>query len=56
MKWKNSGLYVFVVEGEIKIGNQLLTLRDALGITDTENVSLEAVTDSQVLAIEIPME
>jgi hypothetical protein len=55
MKWKNSGLYVFVIEGEIKIGNQLLSLRDALGITDTENVILEAGSDSQVLAIEIPM-
>jgi redox-sensitive bicupin YhaK (pirin superfamily) len=56
MKWKNSGLYVFVIGGEIKIGSQSLSLRDALGITDTENVVMEAASDSQVLAIEIPME
>ena len=24
MKWKNSGLYLFVIEGAIKIGNQSL--------------------------------
>lgn len=55
MKWKNAGLYLFVIEGEIKIGNQQLSKRDALGISEAESVILEADSDSQVLAIEIPM-
>jgi hypothetical protein len=55
MKWKNDGLYLFVIEGEIKIGNQSLNKRDGLGILETENVVIEAVKNSQVLAIEIPM-
>ena len=55
MKWKNTGLYLFVIEGEIKVGNQSLLKRDALGVSETENVVIEAVSDSQVLAIEIPL-
>jgi redox-sensitive bicupin YhaK (pirin superfamily) len=55
MKWKNTGLYLFVIEGEIKIGSQPLFKRDALGISKTDKVVIEANTDSQVLAIEIPM-
>jgi quercetin 2,3-dioxygenase len=55
MKWKNAGLYLFVIEGEIKIGSQSLNKRDALGISETENVVIEAGKNSQVLAIEIPM-
>ena len=55
MKWKNAGLYLFVIEGEIKIGSQTLNKRDALSISETENVVIEAGKNSQVLAIEIPM-
>jgi redox-sensitive bicupin YhaK (pirin superfamily) len=55
MKWENAGLYLFVIEGEIKIGGQSLNKRDALGISETENVVIEAGKNSQVLAIEIPM-
>ena len=55
MKWKNAGLYLFVIEGEIKIGSQSLSKRDALGISDIENLVVEATTHSQLLAIEIPM-
>ena len=55
MKWKNGGLYLFVIEGTIKAGGQPLTPRDALGISETENAVIEAVKNSQVLAIEIPM-
>ena len=55
MKWKNSGLYLFVIEGEIKIANQCLSKRDALGISETEDVIIETESNSQILAIEIPM-
>lgn len=55
MKWKNTGLYLFVIEGEIKIGAQSLYKRDALGISETENLVIDAASNSQVLAIEVPM-
>ena len=54
MKWKNAGLYIFVIDGTVKTTDQSLTARDAIGITETDVVSLEALSDSQVLAIEVP--
>jgi hypothetical protein len=55
MKWKNAGLYLFVIEGSVKTSNLSLSTRDALGISETDQVQIEAVGDSQLLAIEIPM-
>ncbi|HEY4935856.1 MAG TPA: pirin family protein [Puia sp.] len=55
MKWKNSGLYLFVIEGAIKTADQPLSNRDAVGITETDLVKIEAVSDTQLLAIEIPL-
>jgi redox-sensitive bicupin YhaK (pirin superfamily) len=55
MKWKNAGLYLFVIEGGIKAADQALSERDALGISETDQVKIEAVSDTQLLAIEIPM-
>lgn len=55
MKWKNSGLYLFVIEGAVKSSDKTLSKRDALGISETDRVSIEAVSDSQLLAIEIPL-
>jgi quercetin 2,3-dioxygenase len=56
MKWQNSGLYLFVIEGNIKTSNQSLSKRDAIGITGaTDNVVIEAGADTQLLAIEVPL-
>jgi len=55
MKWKNSGLYLFVIEGAIKSSGQSLSKRDALGISETDQVNIKAVGDSQLLAIEVPL-
>ena len=55
MKWKNSGLYLFVIDGAVKTGDQSLSKRDALGISDTDQVIIEAVGNAQVLAIEVPL-
>ena len=52
---KNTGIYVFVLEGEIKIGDQVLSRRDGIGIWDTEAVTIESLTESQILVIEVPM-
>ncbi len=55
MKWKNSGLYLFVIEGTVQTNDQPLTRRDALGISETEKVSIQALENAQLLAIEVPM-
>ena len=52
-KGRNTGVYIFVIEGEIKIGDAILHSRDGAGITDTETVSMEALQNSTVLLMEV---
>lgn len=49
------GIYVFVLEGEITAGNQILATKDALGVWDTDSIEIIASKDSKVLIIEVPM-
>jgi quercetin 2,3-dioxygenase len=55
MKWKNSGLYLFVIEGGVKTSGKTLDRRDAIGVTETDRVNIEAVGSTQLLAIEVPL-
>ena len=55
MKWENSGLYLFVIDGAIKMADLSLSNRDAIGFTETNQVKIEALSDSQLLAIEVPL-
>ena len=55
MKWESSGLYLFVIEGAIELDGLSLSRRDALCISDAEQVHIDAIADAQLLAIEIPM-
>jgi redox-sensitive bicupin YhaK (pirin superfamily) len=50
-----NGVYAFVIDGSLSIEGQELNKRDAVGITETGELSLNATTDSDVLLIEVPM-
>lgn len=50
------GVYVFVIEGEVQIGDQQLEKRDGLGLYAMESVTVEAISDAEVLLIEVPMD
>lgn len=50
-----SGVYLFVIEGEIKVGDDVLSRRDGMGITEAKNIDIETLKDSFLLAIEIPV-
>lgn len=52
-KGRNTGVYVFVIEGEIKIGDTVLERRDGAGITDTDAITIEALRNSTVLLMEV---
>jgi len=54
-KFKNNGVYVFVIDGEITVDNKLINKRDAIGVSDTDGFSIKANKASEVLAIEVPM-
>ena len=52
-KCQNTGVYVFVIDGEIKIGDTVLHRRDGAGITDTDSITMEALQNSTVLLMEV---
>ncbi len=54
-RFKGSGIYIFVIEGEVKIGNQDLKKRDAVGLSGTDKVEIKASKNAEILAIEVPM-
>ncbi len=50
-----NGVYVFVLTGNITIGDQSLSQRDGLGISETDSIQIQANTDAEFLLIDIPM-
>lgn len=51
-----NGVYVFVLKGSAKIEDQVLGTRDGFGIWETDSFSLEALENSEILLMEVPME
>ena len=50
-----NGVYLFLIEGEILINNQVLKARDAMGITDFDSVEIQIISKSKILLVEVPM-
>jgi len=55
IKKKGNGVYVFVLEGEVEINNQLLVKRDGYGIWDVDQFEFKSMVKSKVLLMEVPM-
>lgn len=53
---EGNGTYIFVLEGEIRIGAQVLSRRDGYGIWDTSGFEITALTSAEFLLMEVPME
>ncbi|MFN8673505.1 MAG: pirin family protein [Candidatus Sericytochromatia bacterium] len=53
---KNHGLYIFLIDGEIEISDEKLSKRDAIGISDLENISIKSLKNSYILLMEVPLE
>jgi len=52
---KGNGIFIIVIEGEIKIDEDILSRRDAVGIEDTGSVNISINKKSELLIIEVPM-
>lgn len=50
-----SGLFLFVIEGEIRIGNDILTAGDAFTATEYTTLDATILHPAYLLAIEVPM-
>lgn len=52
---EGNGVYVFVINGTAKIGNQTINTRDGFGIWETDNFILTATENSEILLMDLPM-
>ena len=49
------GAYIFLISGELKIGEQMLGEKDAMGVWETNGIDIEVTQEAKVLLIEVPM-
>lgn len=53
---RGNGVYAFILRGEATVHGIPLRTRDGLGIRDEETISVRAVTDTEMLLMEVPMD
>lgn len=51
----NNGIYLFLLNGSIRVDGNELKTRDAIGIWDTEQINIHINDNSEFLLIEVPM-
>ncbi|MBX2932839.1 MAG: pirin family protein [Ferruginibacter sp.] len=51
----NNGVFLVTINGAVTVDGQDLKKRDAIGISETEDFTITAQEDAELLAIEIPM-
>ena len=52
---ENNGVYLMVIEGEIEIDGNVLSKRDAIGISDATDFQINVLQPAKLLTIEVPM-
>lgn len=53
---KKNGVYIFIIEGEIEIDGEVISVRDGIGLWETNEIEILARENSEFLLIEVPME
>ncbi len=51
----SNGAYIFLIDGHLKIDDEDLFKRDAIGIYDTANFKIEILEDTNFVLIDVPM-
>jgi quercetin 2,3-dioxygenase len=52
----DNGIYLFIIEGDVTVGDQSLHSRDGYGIWDTSAIGITAESSARVLLMEVPMQ
>ncbi|MTI31839.1 pirin family protein [Xanthovirga aplysinae] len=52
---KGNGIFLFVLEGNTEIEGETLKKRDAIGLSEVDQIELSTSADTQLLLIEVPM-
>lgn len=55
VKKEGNGIYLMVIDGEVKLDKYTLNRRDAVAITQASEIKLEVQSDTRVLIMDIPM-
>ncbi|MFD2144213.1 pirin family protein [Mucilaginibacter antarcticus] len=55
IKKAGNGIYVFVLAGSVKIDDQNLNEKDAIGIVDADSIDIDTQTNTRLLILEVPM-
>ena len=50
-----NGVYLIVIEGEVEVDNKTLFRRDAIGIWETDKLTIKTKTDAELLLVQVPM-
>jgi hypothetical protein len=56
VKKENNGLYIFVLDGKVHIDDTVLDKRDGLGITESSTIAVKALTDAEILTMDVPLQ
>lgn len=51
-----NGVYLFLIEGEIEVDNQILKQRDAMSVIDFEQFEIKINSKAKILLVEVPMQ
>jgi redox-sensitive bicupin YhaK (pirin superfamily) len=56
IKAKDNGVYIFLISGSVKVGEQVMTSRDGLGVSDTGELTITVLENSELLLMDVPMQ
>ncbi len=56
IKIPSNGIYIFVLEGDVKINDQDLSKRDGYGLWETSEILVEAKSECKILIMDVPMQ
>ncbi|SMG44031.1 hypothetical protein SAMN05661096_03089 [Marivirga sericea] len=56
LKKKDNGLFIFLLEGEIEVGDEKMEKRDGIGLLNLEQIEIKANKESEILLMDVPME
>ena len=51
----SNGVYAFIIKGEVEIDGKRFNNRDGVGIPDFSSLNISALTDAEVLLMEVPV-
>ena len=55
IKKKGNGVYIMITEGSAEIDGEVLSRRDAIGLSDLSSVEIKILAKSELLIIEVPI-